>query len=109
MKNMKIILSDIFAFFRNFFTSCKAERYKVICAEGAFKNVKSAYRPGERVKIYFPYVATDTDYSFCLDGERINGISYSDRKGFVLTFTMPGHDVELTCNSINSMENPFCE
>ncbi len=83
------------------------ERYKVICEDSIFKNVKSSYRPGAKVKIYFPYVATDTDYSFYLDGERINDYSYSDKKGFIITFTMPDHDVELTYDSKNSMENPF--
>lgn len=86
--------------------SCKAQKYKVICPEGLFVNVKSDYREGERVEIYFPYVATDTNYSFYLDGERINDYEYSDQKGFVFTFTMPAKDVTLDFDSKNSMVNP---
>lgn len=86
-------------------TSCKAEKYKVICPEGLFENVKNGYREGEQVKIYFPYVATDTDYTFYLDGERINDYEYSDLKGFVFTFTMPARDVTLDFDSKNSMVN----
>jgi hypothetical protein len=53
--------------------------------------------------LYFELIATDTDYSFYLDGERIN-YKYDDRKGFVITFVMPEHNVKLECESHNSME-----
>ena len=87
-----------------FLTSCKAERYKVICTEGLFINVKGSYKAGQTVRVYFPMVATDTDYTFYLDGERINSSGYSDLKGYTIEFTMPAHDVELTVDSNNSME-----
>ena len=90
-----------------FLTSCTAEKYKVVCPDGLFTNVKSSYKAGEKVKIYFPYIATDTDYSFFLDGRRMNDYEYSDSKGFIFTFTMPEKDVTLTFESKNSMENPF--
>lgn len=85
-------------------SSCKAEKYHVICSTGVFENVKNSYKAGQQVKIYFPYVATDTDYSFHLDGERIRPSDYSDSKGYTISFVMPSHDVELTYNSKNSME-----
>ena len=88
------------------FSACKAKKYKVICPEGLFENVKNGYREGQQVEIYFPYVATDTDYSFYLDGKRIHDYKYSDFKGFVFTFTMPARDVTLDFDSKNSMENP---
>ena len=87
-----------------FLTSCKAERYKVICTEGLFINVKSSYKAGQSVRVYFPMVATDTDYIFYLDGERISSSGYSDLKGYTIEFIMPDHDVELTYESKNSME-----
>jgi len=87
--------------------SCKAEKYKVICPDGLFTNVKKGYREGQQVKIYFPYVATDTDYTFYMDGERYSDYEYSDSKGFVFTFTMPARDVTLDFDSKNSMENTF--
>ena len=91
-------------------SSSKAEKYHVICSTGVFENVKNSYKAGQQVKIYFPYVATDTDYSFYLDGERISPSDYSDSKGYTISFVMPSHDVELTYNSKNSMEyTPFAE
>lgn len=98
-----VIIAIFLIFLIGFLTSRKTEKYTVICIDSLFENVKKSYRPGETVKIYFPYVATDTDYFFYLDGERIGNYSYSDKKGFVITFTMPAHDVELTCDSRNSM------
>lgn len=87
-----------------FLTSCKSEGYRVICPEGLFENVKKGYKAGEKVKIYFPYVATDTDYTFYLDGERISPSGYSDNKGYLIEFAMPECDVELSVESKNSME-----
>lgn len=86
--------------------SCSAGRYRVNCTEHAFNNVKRSYAEGAEVKIYFPYVATDTDYRFYIDGEPIRH-EYSDEKGFIISFTMPAHDVELTYTSSNSMTMQF--
>lgn len=85
-------------------TSCKGEKYKVICDDFSFTNVKSSYKAGDKVKIYFSLVATDTDYTFYLDGERIKPSDYSDYKGYLIEFIMPGRDVELSVESKNSME-----
>ena len=67
-----------------------------------YTNAKDSYRAGTTVTLYFDLVATDTDYSFLLDGESIK-YTYDDKKGFVIQFTMPDHDVKLECNSVNSM------
>lgn len=85
-------------------TSCKTEKYKVICSEGVFSNVKKGYKAGEKVKVYFGMIATDTDYTFYLDGKRISSSGYSDLKGYSIEFIMPDHNVELTYESKNSME-----
>ena len=95
-----------------FLTSCKSpkqpenktERYKVICDEFLFENVKKSYAPGDKVEVYFSLIASDTDYSFYLDNERISNYEYSDKKGYIISFVMPDHDVELTFESKNSME-----
>lgn len=81
-----------------------ANRYKVDLdgADFCYEGVKKSYRAGEEVTLYYTLIATDTDYSFALDGESIN-FDYDDRKGFVIQFTMPEHDVTLTCNSQSSM------
>ena len=52
--------------------------------------------------LYYEIIATDTDYSFLLDGENLN-FGWDENKGFVITFTMPDHDVKLECRMRNSM------
>ena len=72
-------------------------------AKYCYKNAKDSYKAGTNVKLYFDLIATDTDYSFYLDGEKIN-YDYDENKGFIISFVMPEHDVKLECNSRNSME-----
>ncbi len=69
-----------------------------------YNNAKDAYRAGEKVKVYFYMVATDTDYHFELEGAELD-IDFDWQKGYILSFTMPDHDVKLTVESKNSM-NP---
>ena len=87
-----------------FFSACSSQKYKLVFAgqESDFKGARSAYKEGDQVTLYFPFIATDTDYSFYVDGERINP-SYKDDKGFVIEFTMPAHDVTVGYDSVNSM------
>ena len=81
-----------------------AKKYKVdYCGEKcAFKNAKDEYRAGEKVTLYYWMIATDTDYSFSLDGAELSR-DYDSKKGFILSFIMPDHDVVLHCFSRNSM------
>ncbi len=67
-----------------------------------YENAKNAYAAGDEVKLYYGMIATDTDYSFLLDGEPLN-TQYDNDKGFVIRFTMPAHDVKLECRTVNSM------
>ena len=86
-------------------TGCSGgERYQVdYCgSKGCYSNAKDSYRAGTEVTLYFDLVATDTDYSFLLDGEPVR-YTYDDKKGFVIQFTMPDHDVKLEYDSRNSM------
>ena len=80
---------------------CGGKKYRVEY-DGAFSGGKNSYRAGEMVTVYYEFIATDTDYSFFLDGERIN-TDYSEDKGFIISFIMPEHDVKLVCESRNSM------
>lgn len=81
-----------------------AEKYHVDYdgRKSAYTNAKDAYRAGETVRLYYEIIAMDTDYSFFLDGQRIN-YTYDDAHGFVIKFEMPAHDVKLTCRMENSM------
>lgn len=80
------------------------KKYKVdYCGQKmAYQNAKDAYRAGEKVTLYFDMIATDTNYSFTLDGAELMR-DYDPKKGFVLHFTMPDHDVKLHCFSRNTM------
>ncbi len=68
-----------------------------------FTGAKNYYHAGEEVTIYYGFIATDTDYSFYLDDEYLN-VGYSDDKGFIISFTMPAHDISIRVESRNSME-----
>ena len=81
-----------------------AKKYKVdYCGQKmAYSNAKDEYRAGEIVTLYFDMIATDTNYSFTLDGAQLMR-DYDPKKGFILCFTMPDHDVKLHCSSRNTM------
>ena len=85
-------------------TGCGGKKYQVdYCgSKDLYNNAKNSYRAGTTVTLYFDAIATDTDYSFCLDGEPIR-FTYDQKKGFVIRFVMPDHDVKLECNTVNSM------
>ena len=68
----------------------------------SYKNAKDSYRAGKTVTLYYPYIATDTNYSFYLEGAELEE-SYVEGKGFKLSFVMPAHDVRLECRSRNTM------
>ena len=81
-----------------------AKKYKVdYCGQKmAYPNAKDVYRAGEKVTLYFDMIATDTNYSFTLDGDELMR-DYDREHGSVLSFTMPDHDVKLHCLSRNTM------
>lgn len=83
---------------------CSGNKYKIdYCgAKYCYSDAKDSYRAGKEVVLCFELVATDTDYSFELDGESLN-FTYDDQKGFIIRFTMPEHDVKLECIAKNSM------
>ncbi len=66
-----------------------------------FESERTEYRTGEAVKVVFPYIATDTSYSFYVDGKDAD-ISYEDGV-YVIRFFMPDHDVEVSYTSRNTM------
>ncbi len=67
----------------------------------AFTGAKDSYRAGERVTLYFEFIATDTDYRFFVNGEMFNA-RYGER-GYEISFVMPGHDTEVYFESRNTM------
>jgi hypothetical protein len=79
-------------------------KYQLILDYG-FESKKTSYAEGDKVKVYYNIIATDTDYSFYTDSEDVElKRDYDDKKGFVISFIMPAHDVALHVDSVNSME-----
>lgn len=77
--------------------------YEIDCCglENFYENAKSFYTEGEFVVLRYTLIATDTDYSFTLDGENVD---FSYRNGaFEICFKMPDHNVKLECHSVNTM------
>ena len=89
------------------FSGCFGKKYRIDFNgdEGSFANAKESYKAGERVTLYYNFIATDTNYSFYIDGERINP-DYNRDKGFIISFIMPEHNVSIIVESRNSM---LCE
>lgn len=99
--SLTLLLVGSFSFF---FSGCKTKKYNVdYCgSKYCYSNAKDSYRAGSKVILYFDMIATDTDYTFTLDGKPIQW-SYDDKKGFVIEFIMPEHDVKLECHLKNTM------
>ena len=87
-----------------FFSGCGAKKYRVDYdgMKDCFTGAKDEYRAGDKVTVYYDLIATDTDYSFYIDGKRISPL-YADGKGYEIIFTMPEHDVKITVDQVNSM------
>ena len=66
------------------------------------KPVRTQYRAGEHVVLYYPMIATDTDYTFILDGTQIRP-DFERSTGFIIRFVMPDHDVTIKCIERNTM------
>lgn len=77
------------------------KKYK-LTADGWFVGQKKEYHEGQRVELSFPYIATDTKYSFFVDGAPFNA-SYESGRGYVIRFAMPDHDVTVSVTSQNTM------
>ncbi len=70
-----------------------------------YENVKSSYKEGTEVELYYVMIVDDTEYSFYLDGKGLL-YGYHPKKGYVLRFTMPAHDVTLCCHSLRNKKAP---
>ena len=79
----------------------KAQTYKIDFG-GSFRDERDEYAAGETVRIKVP-LATDTDYSFRVDGEYVMPEYSSNGAYLIYEFTMPDHDVKVEFSSRNSM------
>lgn len=86
----------------------KGEKYNVDYngKKELFRGAKNSYREGEKVKFYFDFIATDTDYKFYLDGDEKVDVEYNSKRNcFVISFIMPSRDVKFEFDSTNTMEH----
>ena len=80
------------------------EKYKMEYGnKDLYRGAKDSYTAGQKVTLRFPYVATDTSYSFYLNGKAIDKTYYSDLGGYKLEFVMPPYDAKLECVTKNDM------
>lgn len=80
------------------------EKYKLQLDGYGLESKKELYAEGEKVKVYFNLIATDTDYSFYAEPDDVKlNHDYDEKRGYVLTFKMPAHDVKISMGSRNSM------
>lgn len=67
-----------------------------------FDGAKENYEEGTDVEISYRLIATDTDYTFYVDGQKVNA-EWNDKNGYIIRFVMPAHDIEVYCAAKNSM------
>ncbi len=82
-------------------TGCSAERYTVdYCGQKRhFVGAKNTYKAGQQVELIYSYDETGASVYFYLDDEKLN-VMYDDQMRFVITFTMPEHDVKLRIDKV---------
>ena len=80
------------------------KKYRIdYCGQkGLYIGAKDKYAEGETVEFYYRFVATDTSYTFLLDGKEIC-VDYEHGRGFIIRFMMPSHDVTFSCIERNTM------
>ena len=66
------------------------------------KGAKEVYEAGETVRVCYRFIATDTVYSFLVDGAPVNP-DFDTEEGYIITFTMPEHDVSMEIKTRNLM------
>ena len=84
-------------------SGCGKQKYKLNYDGYGFESRKAEYAAGEKVTVYYDFIATDTDYSFTIDEDVTMKQSYDNAHGYIFSFTMPDHDVTLHVESHNSM------
>ena len=98
-----MIIVIILLIFAILFLFNQKPKYNLYHNDIRFKNVKDSYRVGQKVKLYYDLIATDTDYHFSVEGVEYD-LSYSDTKGYIIEFIMPNNDVTIHLEIRNSME-----
>ena len=70
--------------------------------EQFYQGAKEQYSAGESVELRYDFIATDTDYRFHVNAEDVR-IDWEEPHTYVIRFTMPEHDIDVTCETFNTM------
>ncbi len=101
----KMILACL-CFLTCLFGGCAKEETYSVDYQGmkdSYTGAKDSYKAGENVTLYYQDIAPSVGYSFYLDSEPL-AYTWDGAKGFVLNFTMPAHNVTLTCRAVSGEE-----
>ena len=60
------------------------------------------YKAGQKVVVYYTAIGTDTDYTFFMNGKKID--PEFEEKGYKIEFVMPANDVVITRETSNSLD-----
>ncbi len=86
-------------------SGCGTTKYKLTFDGYGLESAGTSYAEGEKVTVTYDMIATDTDYSFSADSDDVKlDRDFDGSHGYVLTFTMPAHDVKISVKSRNTME-----
>lgn len=81
-----------------------AKRYRVTYDhKPSYERAGDSYRAGARVKLIYPYLATDTDYTFTVTGADGTQIKQEPSRAGEIIFRMPHQDVRVETAAVNSM------
>ena len=80
-----------------------AQKYRLIFDGYGFESERTEYAAGEKVTVTYDLIATDTDYTFSIDGGVQWERDYDNAHGYVFRFTMPARDVTISVESHSSM------
>ena len=67
-----------------------------------FDGAKEDYAEGTEVEIAYSLIATDTNYAFYVDGQKASA-EWNEKRGYIIRFIMPAHDIEVYCVEKNTM------
>lgn len=82
---------------------CGQNKYRLELDGYGLSSKKTAYAPGAPVTVTFDRIGTDTDYSFYPDSDDVKLDVNFENEAYVISFTMPDHDVRLSIGSSSSM------
>ena len=70
--------------------------------DGEYEFEDTLYKAGQKVVVYYTAIGTDTDYTFFMNGQKID--PEYEEKGYKIEFEMPANDVVITRESRNSLD-----